>query len=67
VAGAAAADRFDEFLPLLDKLLTQDATTETGQYYSAVEARNIPGCVQQPRVPFYVAATGPRGLKLTAE
>ena len=61
------ADRFDEFLPLLDKLLTQDATTETGQYYSAVEARNIPGCVQQPRVPFYVAATGPRGLKLTAE
>jgi alkanesulfonate monooxygenase SsuD/methylene tetrahydromethanopterin reductase-like flavin-dependent oxidoreductase (luciferase family) len=61
------ADRFDEFLPLLDKLLTQDATTERGEYYSAVEARNIPGCVQQPRVPFYVAATGPRGLRLAAE
>ncbi|MFF1870695.1 LLM class flavin-dependent oxidoreductase [Kitasatospora herbaricolor] len=61
------ADRFDEFLPLLDKLLTQDATTEHGHYYSAVEARNIPGCVQRPRVPFYVAATGPRGLKLAAE
>ncbi|MBC3843229.1 LLM class flavin-dependent oxidoreductase [Streptacidiphilus sp. 4-A2] len=61
------ADRFDEFLPLLDKLLTQDSTTEKGEYYSAVEARNIPRCVQQPRVPFYVAATGPRGLKLAAE
>jgi alkanesulfonate monooxygenase SsuD/methylene tetrahydromethanopterin reductase-like flavin-dependent oxidoreductase (luciferase family) len=61
------ADRFDEFLPLLDKLLTQDSTTEKGEYYSAVEARNIPGCVQRPRVPFYVAATGPRGLRLTAE
>jgi alkanesulfonate monooxygenase SsuD/methylene tetrahydromethanopterin reductase-like flavin-dependent oxidoreductase (luciferase family) len=61
------ADRFDEFLPLLDKLLTQDSTTEPGTFYSAVEARNIPGCVQQPRIPFYVAATGPRGLKLTAE
>ncbi|MEZ0064236.1 alkanesulfonate monooxygenase SsuD/methylene tetrahydromethanopterin reductase-like flavin-dependent oxidoreductase (luciferase family) [Streptacidiphilus sp. MAP12-20] len=61
------ADRFDEFLPLLDRLLTQDTTTETGRFYSAVEARNIPGCVQQPRVPFYVAATGPRGLKLAAK
>ncbi len=32
-----------------------------------MEARNIPGCVQSPRVPFYVAATGPRGLRLAAE
>ena len=60
------ADRFDEFLPLLDRLLTEDATTQLGEYYSAVEVRNIPGCVQRPRVPFYVAATGPRGLKLAA-
>ncbi|MFG2819488.1 LLM class flavin-dependent oxidoreductase [Kitasatospora sp. NPDC048365] len=61
------ADRFAEFLPLLDELLTTDATTREGTYYSAVEARNIPGCVQTPRVPFYVAATGPRGLRLAAE
>ncbi|MFB6887939.1 LLM class flavin-dependent oxidoreductase [Kitasatospora sp. NPDC056327] len=61
------ADRFGEFLPLLDELLRQDATTREGAYYSAVEARNIPGCVQTPRVPFYVAATGPRGLRLAAE
>ncbi|WP_327068153.1 LLM class flavin-dependent oxidoreductase [Kitasatospora sp. NBC_01302] len=66
-SGKERADRFGEFLPLLDELLTQDATTSEGRYYSAVEARNIPGCVQQPRVPFYVAATGPRGLRLAAE
>ncbi|MFG2696685.1 LLM class flavin-dependent oxidoreductase [Kitasatospora sp. NPDC048407] len=61
------ADRLGEFLPLLDELLREDATTREGAYYSAVEARNIPGCVQTPRVPFYVAATGPRGLRLAAE
>ncbi|MFF1787134.1 LLM class flavin-dependent oxidoreductase [Kitasatospora sp. NPDC058243] len=61
------ADRFGEFLPLLDELLRTDATTREGAHYSAVEARNIPGCVQTPRLPFYVAATGPRGLKLAAE
>ncbi|MET8699174.1 LLM class flavin-dependent oxidoreductase [Kitasatospora sp. NPDC004723] len=61
------ADRFGEFLPLLDELLSNDATTREGAYYSAVEARNIPGCVQTPRLPFYVAAAGPRGMRLAAE
>ncbi|MEW1793414.1 LLM class flavin-dependent oxidoreductase [Streptomyces niveus] len=60
------ADRFGEFVPLLDQLLTEGAVTEHGARYSAVEARNIPGCVQRPRLPFAVAATGPRGLKLAA-
>ncbi|MGP9019750.1 LLM class flavin-dependent oxidoreductase [Streptomyces sp. BR1] len=60
------ADRFAEFVPLLDRLLTEDAVTHEGALYSAVEARNIPGCVQRPRLPFAVAATGPRGLKLAA-
>jgi alkanesulfonate monooxygenase SsuD/methylene tetrahydromethanopterin reductase-like flavin-dependent oxidoreductase (luciferase family) len=60
------ADRFAEFVPLLDRLLTEDAVTQEGRFYSADEARNIPGCVQRPRLPFAVAATGPRGLKLAA-
>jgi alkanesulfonate monooxygenase SsuD/methylene tetrahydromethanopterin reductase-like flavin-dependent oxidoreductase (luciferase family) len=60
------AERFGEFVPLLDQLLTEGAVTEYGARYSAVEARNIPGCVQRPRLPFAVAATGPRGLKLAA-
>ncbi|MFE2600010.1 LLM class flavin-dependent oxidoreductase [Streptomyces sp. NPDC059396] len=61
------ADRFGEFLPLLDRLLTGDAVSERGTFYSADEARTIPGCVQRPRLPFAVAATGPRGLKLAAQ
>ncbi|NGO83648.1 LLM class flavin-dependent oxidoreductase [Streptomyces sp. 196(2019)] len=60
------ADRFGEFVPLLDRLLTEGAVTHEGTHYSAVEARNIPGCVQRPRLPFAVAATGPRGLRLAA-
>ncbi|MFI1713547.1 LLM class flavin-dependent oxidoreductase [Streptomyces litmocidini] len=60
------ADRFGEFVALLDRLLTEDAVTERGTFYSADEARNVPGCVQRPRLPFAVAATGPRGLRLAA-
>ncbi|MFJ6720746.1 MULTISPECIES: LLM class flavin-dependent oxidoreductase [unclassified Streptomyces] len=60
------ADRLAEFVPLLDRLLTEGAVTHHGDFYSAEEARNIPGCVQRPRLPFAVAATGPRGMKLAA-
>jgi alkanesulfonate monooxygenase SsuD/methylene tetrahydromethanopterin reductase-like flavin-dependent oxidoreductase (luciferase family) len=59
-------DRFEEFVGLMDTLLTQPSTTYDGTFYSAVEARMIPGCVQRPRVPFALAATGPRGLRLVA-
>ncbi|MEW1901901.1 LLM class flavin-dependent oxidoreductase [Streptomyces sp. NPDC086147] len=60
------ADRFGEFVALLDRLLTKDAVTERGTFYAADEARNVPGCVQRPRLPFAVAATGPRGMRLAA-
>ncbi len=60
------ADRFAEFVPLLDRLLTEGAVSQRGAFYTAEEARNIPGCVQRPRLPFAVAATGPRGLRLAA-
>ncbi|WP_328720619.1 LLM class flavin-dependent oxidoreductase [Streptomyces sp. NBC_00247] len=60
------ADRFGEFVPLLDRLLTEGAVSQQGAFYTAQEARNVPGCVQSPRLPFAVAATGPRGLRLAA-
>ncbi|MFI6656931.1 LLM class flavin-dependent oxidoreductase [Streptomyces sp. NPDC050523] len=60
------ADRFAEFVPLLDRLLTEDTVSYEGDFYSAHGAQNIPGCVQRPRLPFAVAATGPRGLRLAA-
>lgn len=45
------ADHFGEFVPLLDRLLTEDVVSYDGEYYSASEVRNIPGCVQRPGCP----------------
>ncbi|BCJ34998.1 luciferase [Actinocatenispora thailandica] len=61
------ADRYAEFVRLLDTLLRNPDTTATGRYYSADAAKTIPGCVQRPRLPCYLAGTGPRGLRLAAE
>jgi alkanesulfonate monooxygenase SsuD/methylene tetrahydromethanopterin reductase-like flavin-dependent oxidoreductase (luciferase family) len=58
--------RFDEFCELLNQLLTQPSTTRHGEWFSAVEARMVPGPVQQPRPPFVVAANGPRALQVAA-
>lgn len=59
-------DRFGEFLELLDRVLSTDVTDYSGEYYSAVGARRAPGCVQQPRMPFVVAANGRRSMELAA-
>ena len=52
---------------MLDRLLREDRLTFHGEYYDAVDARATPGCVQQPRVPFIVAANGPRSLRLAVK
>ena len=52
------ADHFEEFVELLDSLLRGSETTFDGRWYSADEARTYPGCVQQPRIPFAIAAAG---------
>jgi alkanesulfonate monooxygenase SsuD/methylene tetrahydromethanopterin reductase-like flavin-dependent oxidoreductase (luciferase family) len=59
-------DRLEEFTGLLDRLLTGDHVTVDGTYFSAVDARTLPGPVQQPRTPFIMAANGPRSLRLAA-
>lgn len=58
--------RFGEFVELLDRLLREPAVTGSGRFYSALDARQIPCCVQQPRIPFTIAAAGPRALALAA-
>ncbi len=60
-------ERFAEFVALLDRVLREPAVTESGQYYRADGARTYPGCVQKPRMPFAIAATGPRGCRVAAE
>ena len=59
-------DRFAEFAGLLDAILTTDGIDFDGEWFAAVDARNNPGCVQQPRVPFVMAANGPRSMRLAA-
>ena len=66
LAPRARVDRLAEFVELLDALLTQPSTTWRGAYYSAVEARMLPGCIQRPRLPFVVAANGPRAMAVAA-
>ena len=62
------AARFAEFVEQLDVLLTQPKTESlSGQFYSAKDARAIPGCVQRPRPPFAIAASGPKGLALAVQ
>lgn len=59
--------RFREFVGLLDHLLLHDATTFSGTYYDAVDARSTPGTVQRPRVPFVIAANAGRSIALAAQ
>jgi alkanesulfonate monooxygenase SsuD/methylene tetrahydromethanopterin reductase-like flavin-dependent oxidoreductase (luciferase family) len=60
-------DRFAEFAGLLDEVLRTDHVTWSGHYYAAVDARNLPGCLQQPRIPFVMAANGRRSIALAAQ
>jgi alkanesulfonate monooxygenase SsuD/methylene tetrahydromethanopterin reductase-like flavin-dependent oxidoreductase (luciferase family) len=66
LTGRQRADRFGEFAELLDLLLRTDGVSWRGEYYAAVDARNLPGCVQRPRVPFVVAARQGRSIELAA-
>jgi alkanesulfonate monooxygenase SsuD/methylene tetrahydromethanopterin reductase-like flavin-dependent oxidoreductase (luciferase family) len=59
--------RFGEFVKLMDSVLAQPKTDFSGEFYTAVQARNAPGCVQRPRVPFLVGADGPKAMAVAAE
>jgi alkanesulfonate monooxygenase SsuD/methylene tetrahydromethanopterin reductase-like flavin-dependent oxidoreductase (luciferase family) len=59
-------DRLTEFVELLDTLLTTDKVDYKGEYFETRNGRTLPGCIQQPRVPFVMAANGPRSLRLAA-
>ena len=66
-SNAERTGRFVEFVDHLDHLLTRPATDRLdGDWYAAIDARNLPGCIQQPRVPFAIAGIGPRALAVVA-
>lgn len=60
------ASRFEEFVGALDVLLREPAASVAGDFFTTVESRTLPGCIQSPRVPFTIAAAGPRALRVAA-
>lgn len=63
---ARRAERFADFVDALDHLLREPAVSHHGTHYTVDDARMIPGCVQRPRVPLALAATGPKGMSVLA-
>lgn len=66
LAPSLRAARLEEFVVVLDAVLTQESTSHQGQFYRAVDAATTLPCLQQPRLPFVVAANGPRMMRLAA-
>jgi alkanesulfonate monooxygenase SsuD/methylene tetrahydromethanopterin reductase-like flavin-dependent oxidoreductase (luciferase family) len=60
------SDRFADFTAALDVMLREPIGSYAGSHFQAPGYRTVPGCTQQPRVPFTIAATGPRGFRLAA-
>jgi len=65
-------ERFTEFVADLDLLLRHEAPGSggisfDGDWFTAVGARMVGRPSQEPRVPFVIAANGPRGLRLVSE
>ena len=58
--------RLAEGLEVLHRLLSGDTDPFTGQFTCYQHAEVAPGCVQQPRPPLVVAASGPRALAVAA-
>ncbi|WP_307781322.1 LLM class flavin-dependent oxidoreductase [Agilicoccus flavus] len=59
-------DRLGEFVDLLDALLTRDHVDATGEWFTVRDARTAPGPTRSPRMPFVVAANGPRSMRIAA-
>lgn len=60
------ASRFEEFVTVLDGVLTHPVTDHGGRWYQAVGAQMRQPCQQEPRLPFVIAANGPRTMRLAA-
>ncbi|SDZ28129.1 LLM class flavin-dependent oxidoreductase [Herbiconiux ginsengi] len=64
-------ERFTEFVGVLDELLRFEPAgshgiSASGEWYTAHEARMVGAPAQVPRMPFMLAANGPKGLALVA-
>jgi alkanesulfonate monooxygenase SsuD/methylene tetrahydromethanopterin reductase-like flavin-dependent oxidoreductase (luciferase family) len=60
------ADRFGEYVEIVDGLLSNEVTTYKGRFYEVDGAYMNPRPLQKPRPPITVAALGPRMLGYAA-
>ena len=60
------AARLADFVTVLHGLLSNPAFSTDNERYPVKDARMIPGCIQQPRLPLAIAATGPKTIALAA-
>jgi alkanesulfonate monooxygenase SsuD/methylene tetrahydromethanopterin reductase-like flavin-dependent oxidoreductase (luciferase family) len=59
--------RFREAVQLVDRLLRNDVTSWSGEYYGVEKAEMSPRPIQQPRPPLTIPAHGPSMLRVAAE
>jgi alkanesulfonate monooxygenase SsuD/methylene tetrahydromethanopterin reductase-like flavin-dependent oxidoreductase (luciferase family) len=59
--------RFREAVQLVDRLLRNEVTSWSGEYYGVENAEMCPRPIQQPRPPLTVPAHGPSMLRVAAE
>lgn len=60
------AERFEEFVELVDTVLRGESDTYDGEHYRTAAFERGPWPVQSPRPPLTIAAQGPRTLRVAA-
>lgn len=59
------ADRFREYVEIVDRMLSNEQTTYEGRHYR-IEGATVHRSVQSPRPPITIAAMGPRMMRYAA-
>jgi len=61
------SERYQEFIEILDLMLTREVTTYKGKYFHILETILRPASLSKPRPVLSIAAHGPKALRLAAK
>jgi len=65
-SGAERQRRFEEFVAIIDQLLTKETSSYEGEFYKLQDTYVRPAPLQSPRPPLVIAAHGPKSMRLAA-